>query len=36
MGYTENAIFNAGITMDGFGDADAGAFKKYESRRVFC
>jgi len=27
MGYTENAIFNTGITMDSFGDANAAAFK---------
>ncbi len=27
MGYTENAIYNTGITMDSFGDANETAFK---------
>ncbi len=36
MGYTENSIFNAGIKMDGFGDANAGAFANTKAVGYFA
>ncbi len=35
MGYTENAIFNGGITMDSFGDANTAAFKDTKAAGYF-
>ena len=35
MGYTENNIFNAGIKMDVFGDANANAFKTTKGEEYF-
>lgn len=36
MGYTENSIFNAGISMDGFGDANANAFENTKAVGYFA
>lgn len=35
MGYTENAIFDAGIRMDSFGDANTNAFKNTKAVGYF-